>query len=340
MTASKQAWFVGTGDGLFRVERDKDGAFRAHASGLRGAGGFRAAVVVDHADPRRLYAGTTRGGMFRSTDGGENWHAINDGILYKDIWSIVQDPNTGTLYAGTSPAGVFRSTNGGDSWTACDSLWQLRSTKQWHGPIPPHISRLKDLTLGADGRTLFGAIEEGWALRSPDGGESWEQLDQGVPHDAHSIRPVPGSPDTLVLGGNQGMFRSTDGGSSWAAASEGLNGRAYTPAPIVTRESRPGVLFSCVAAVGPAQWRREEGGDCAFCRSDDGGQTWQTFTGGLPGPLVPVPRALAADPTNELGYLAGMTDGSVWASQDDGGYFAEVLRGLPAVMSIAPASVS
>jgi photosystem II stability/assembly factor-like uncharacterized protein len=203
--------------------------------------------------------------------------------------------------------------------------------------VPPHISRLKDLALAEDGRTLFGAIEEGWALRSLDGGDTWEQLDQGVPHDAHSVRPVPGQPGTLVMGGNAGMVRSTDNGQTWSEANEGLAPRAYTPAPIVARATRPGVLFSCVTAVGPGGWRRGEGGDAAFCRSDDGGQTWRTFTGGLPQPLVPVPRSLAADPADERGYLAGLTDGSLWASDDDGESFRCVLGGLPPVMSIAPA---
>ena len=30
-------------------------------------------IVIDHRDPRRLYAGTNRGGVFRSDDRGDNW---------------------------------------------------------------------------------------------------------------------------------------------------------------------------------------------------------------------------------------------------------------------------
>jgi photosystem II stability/assembly factor-like uncharacterized protein len=332
-----RAWYAGTSDGLFRIERDAAGQATARPLGLVGSGGFRAPVVVDCADPDRLYAGTTRGGVFRSQDGGASWQPINHGLLYKDVWSLVQHPVTGRLYAGTSPAGVFVSDTRGDTWCACESLWQLPSTRHWHGPIPPHISRMKDLAVSPDDPDLvFGAIEEGWIVRSRDGGATWEQVETGVPHDSHSIRFVPGALQTLVLGANEGLFRSTDGGSTWSRAMHGLDGRAYTPAPVITRLARPGVLFSCVTAVGPGGWRRPEGGDAAFCRSDDAGQSWHALTQGLPTPLAPIPRALAIDPTNEQGYIAGLTDGSIWATDDDGATFHPLLTGLPSVMSLTP----
>lgn len=302
-----------------------------------GSGGFRAPIVVDCGDPRRLYAGTTRGGVLRSVDGGESWQSINDGLLYKDVWSLVQHPVTARLYAGTSPAGVFVSDDRGDSWRACESLWQLPSTRGWHGPVPPYLSRLKDLAVSADNPDLvFGAIEEGWIIRSQDGGTTWEQIESGVPHDSHTIRFVPGASDTLVLSANEGLFRSTDGGATWSPAKDGLNGRAYTPAPVITRPSRPGVLFSCVTAVGPGGWRRPEGGDAAFCRSQDSGATWETLTNGLPQPLVPIPRSIAIDPTNDQGYVAGLTDGTLWATDDDGATFQQLLTGLPSIMSLTP----
>ena len=107
----------------------------------------------------------------------------------------------------------------------------------------------------------------------------------------------------------------------------------YTPAPLVTRASRPGVLFSSTAAVGPGGWRRPEGGDAAFCRSDDGGQSWMTLQSGLPQPLAPIPRAIAVDPLNPRGYLAGLTDGSIWATDDDGASFQHIMDSQAAIMA-------
>lgn len=333
---SGAAWYAGTAQGLFLVERTTDGA-AARPLSLDGQGGFRAAVLVDCDDSSRLYAGTTRGGMFRSDDGGETWHEINHGILYKDIWSLVQHPRTGTLYVGTSPAGIFRSDDRGDTWVACDALWQLPTTSQWHGPVPPHFSRMKGLALNdGDPNLIFGAIEEGWLVRSDDGGRTWAQISEGVPHDSHTLQFVPGEQDALVLGGNDGWRRSTDGGRTWSAANVGLGGRSYTAAPLLARPEVGPTLIGCVTAVNPGHWSRPEGGDAAFCRSVDGGRSWTTFADGLPRPMVAIPRALAVDPSTAQGFLAGATDGTVWRTAD-GNTFHLLLDGLPNVMSLTPA---
>src|SRR5258708_23824843 len=163
------SWYAGTMAGLFVVQRASEaGEGSARKLGLEDMGGFRAPVGVDRDDPQRLYAGTTRAGVHRSEDGGKTWREINQGITYKDIWSLVQHPTTGVLYAGTSPAGVFRSDDRGETWTACESLWQLPSTREWLGPVAPYIRPLKDLTpTVADPQFVLRAIGEGWRIRSP-----------------------------------------------------------------------------------------------------------------------------------------------------------------------------
>lgn len=341
MTArTQQAWYAGATGGLFLIERGSDGTASARSLGLKDTGGFRAPVVVDAGNPRRLYAGTLRDGVLRSDDAGETWCEVNRGLTYKNIWALVQHPETRTLYAGTSPAGVFRSDDGGDSWDACDRLWQLPTTRQWCGPVPPYISRMKDLAVNdADPDLLLGAIEEGWLVRSTDGGATWEQVDNGVPHDSHTVRFVPGVPGSVVVGTNQGWLRSDDQGASWSEANSGLHARRYTPAPLVTRASRPGVLFSSVTGVGPGGWTRPGGGDSAFCVSENCGHSWVTLTSGLPQPMAPIPRAIAIDASNPDGYIAGATDGSLWTTSDSQS-FHQLLppaAGLGNIMTLAPA---
>ena len=82
--------------------------------------------------PRRRigdYAGSLNGsgrltpipfrGLFKSTNGGANWFAINNGLAnITTITSIVIDrDNTNVLYIG-SDGGVFKSVDGGTSWSA------------------------------------------------------------------------------------------------------------------------------------------------------------------------------------------------------------------------------
>ena len=44
-------------------------------------GGSVLVLVVNPVTPSTLYAGTFRGGVFKSTDGGASWRAMNAGLL-------------------------------------------------------------------------------------------------------------------------------------------------------------------------------------------------------------------------------------------------------------------
>jgi photosystem II stability/assembly factor-like uncharacterized protein len=64
-------------------------------------------LVIDPATPSILYAGSHANGMFKSTDGGNNWTTFNSGLTDLTILTLVIDPeNSPNLFAGTS-SGVF-----------------------------------------------------------------------------------------------------------------------------------------------------------------------------------------------------------------------------------------
>ena len=98
--------------------------------------------------------------------------------------------------------------------------------------------------------------------------------------------------------------------------------------------SRPDVLITAVTANGPGSWSKPEGGDTAFIRSEDQGQSWEMSTCGLPQPCTTVPRALAVDVDDPNRLFTGMIDGTVWSSADGGESWTQVMGGLPAVMGI------
>ena len=80
-----------------------------------------ASLAIDPVTPTTLYAGTHDGGVFKSTNGGENWSAVNTGLTNTDVHTLAIDPATPTtLYAGTF-GGVFKSTNGGGNWSAVNT---------------------------------------------------------------------------------------------------------------------------------------------------------------------------------------------------------------------------
>jgi photosystem II stability/assembly factor-like uncharacterized protein len=67
------------------------------------------ALLVDHADPARLYAGVVNdksyGGVFVTLNGGATWEQIGDGLEGRDVFSLAQAQD-GTVVAGTSH-GIF-----------------------------------------------------------------------------------------------------------------------------------------------------------------------------------------------------------------------------------------
>jgi photosystem II stability/assembly factor-like uncharacterized protein len=80
--------------------------------------GHGACLAVDPHNPLRIYVGTWYRGVYRSTDGGSTWQAINHGLptSWAPFMAVAVDPtNSQRVYLGMEGA-VYYSGNGGDSW--------------------------------------------------------------------------------------------------------------------------------------------------------------------------------------------------------------------------------
>src|SRR4029077_11729021 len=133
---------------------------------------------------------------------------------------------------------------------------------------PPHVSHVKGLALCPDDPSvILGAIEEGWIVRSQDGGKSWQNIKEGVEFDAHSVAVMPDNPAVVIATSGQGVYKSSNGGDSFVESRQGLDCRYM--AQLVYHAARPRVLFSAAAAVPPPLGRRPEGAKSAFYRSEN-----------------------------------------------------------------------
>lgn len=84
-------------------------------------GGLIYALAVDPVTPTTLYAGAYNGGVFKSTDSGMNWNAINTGLYNFKIRALAINPAMpNILYAGTEDGGVFKSIDGGENWSSAN----------------------------------------------------------------------------------------------------------------------------------------------------------------------------------------------------------------------------
>ena len=139
-------------------------------------------LAIDPLTPSTLYAGTVGVGVYKSTDAGRNWTAMNDGLptygngYYGSIDSLIIDPLTpSTLYAYVEVQGVFKSTDGGISWNAINSgLPTYRSDGKTYlfdalsiDPLTPS--------------TLYTSVRDHMIFKSTDAGSSWISSNTGLP---------------------------------------------------------------------------------------------------------------------------------------------------------------
>ncbi|MBV9602774.1 MAG: hypothetical protein JOZ87_38780 [Chloroflexi bacterium] len=315
---------IGTPEGAFRAEVN-GGEPRVEALGLAEVGGLRCPLVVDRQNPNVLFAGTATAGVLRSDDGGRSWRAINNGLSKQEVWWLEQHPVTGELWAGTSPASMFKSEDGGAHWRECDQVPALPRVPEWTFPQPPHIPHVKHISLRAeDPADILAAVEEGWLIRSRDGGATWHNLTEGTEFDSHTAYFMPDDPRIIISTSGSGVYRSEDGGASFSASDSGLD-RRYM-AHLVVNASKPHRVFTAAASVPPPGWSRPEGARSAIYRSADQGKTWTRLTGGLPEDIAAAPRAVAGDAHDPDAVCIGMTDGTVWLTEDGGDSFRPALQ--------------
>ncbi len=204
------------------------------------------AVAIDPSNPKTVWVGTGEAwvrnsvsvgdGVYKSTDGGENW--TNVGLKDSErIAKILVDPNDGNsvvvcamghLWDDSTAGGVYKTSDGGKTWKKV-----LAGANGSSGCALLAQSRQEPRTIYA---SMWDFRRQGWTFRS--GG--------------------PGS----------GLFKSTDGGDHWSEINDsntkGLPPKPWGRVAISVAPSKPQVVYANVEA--------EKGR--GLYRSDDGGADW------------------------------------------------------------------
>jgi photosystem II stability/assembly factor-like uncharacterized protein len=286
-------------------------------------------LAVDPDDPDTLYVGTSDEGLFKSTAGGRSWDRLS-GIEHPRVTAVAVSPADGALYAGTEPSALFVSRDGGASWRELEGLRRLPSAPTWSFPPRPWTSHVRAISLSyTDPDLVVAGIELGGIVRSPDGGETWQDQRPGAYADCHSLAAHTSSPEMLYEAAGGGFAESEDFGESWHAADEGM-GLHYVWGLAVDSED-PALIFAS-AAPGPGRAHGSGFSDAAIYRRRDGGR-WEILLEGL----AAFPYALAADPGTPGAVYAGFGDGEVLRSPDAGATWGEISHtpgGLAALAAV------
>ncbi len=253
------------------------------------------------AEAENLFVGTWGSGVFRSTNNGINWTAVNTGLRSTSVRALaISADSSKNLFAGTWGGGVFRSTNNGTDWTAVNT--GLTNTD------------VKALAISPDSSgTLFAGTLGGGVFRSTDNGTTWTAVNTGLTVSYIStlaVSPSAAGGTNLFAGTWGGVFHSTNNGITWTAVNTGLT-NTDIQALAISPDSR-GDLFAGTYGAG-------------VFRSTDNGTHWTAVNIGLTNSLV---SSLAVFPNSSGNLLAGTYGGGVFRSIDNGTHWTVVDAGL------------
>jgi hypothetical protein len=254
-----------------------------------------------HTDPNIVYAGVEDAALFKSTDGGQNWHELSGlrghgtgskwqpgagGMCLHTI--ILDKKNPNRIYIAISAAGAFRSDDAGKSWKPINQ-----------GLVSQYI---------------------------PDPNAE-------VGHCVHHVAMHPSKPDTLFMQKHWDVMRSDNAGDRWHEVSGNLPTDFGFVIDVHAHE--PETIY--VAPIKSDGEHFVPEGKLRIYRSKSGGNEWEALTKGLPQSdcYVNVLRdAMAVDTLDSCGIYFGTSGGQVYVSPNAGDSWAPIVRDLPGVLSV------
>ncbi len=296
----------------------------------------RAPALAFHPTDRfTLYAGTSAGGVWKSTNEGASWVPLTDTECSLVTGSIAIDPvnpeivyvGTGEVSEGTAGCGMLRSTNGGASWTTYGADVFTASAAQSWAIYSIVVDRA---TAGTTNATIVLASTLRGIMRSTNSGQTWTVVTPALTFS--DLKQHPTDPNVLYAA-RVGVSGSAFPPALWRSNDRGLTWGAVTTFPtdsvqrmeIAVSPARPGSVWMIAGRPD-----RQLGGIWRWDDATNSRSTLDAF-----GPRVPEPSGrlnfggqseynlmIAVDPVDaDLIYIGGVR---AYRSIDGGVTFREM----------------
>lgn len=183
-------------------------------------------LLIDPRNPDRLYAATWQrhrtvagylgGGpgtaIYTSTDGGENWVKLSQGLPSGSMGKIglaISPQNPDVVYAAIEldrrKGGVYRSENHGASWTKMSDAVAGGTGPHYYQELYASPHNFDEIYLANN-----------YMLVSFDGGKTFTQMNEEEKHvDNHAVAFKMSDPNYILVGCDGGLYESFDKTKNW-----------------------------------------------------------------------------------------------------------------------------
>lgn len=204
-------------------------------------------------------------GLFKSTDGGENWRKITKGLPGADqglgrIGVGIAPSNSNLMFATVDArqnGGIYKSTDAGESWSLVHENRRLWGRGGDFAEIKIHPKN--------PDRIYVANVA---SYTSADGGKTWSSL-KGAPggDDYHRIWINPINPDIMLFVADQGAVITVNAGRTWSSWYNQPTTQLYH---IITDNDYPYMVYG----------GQQESGAIGIASRGDGGQiSFREFMG-------------------------------------------------------------
>ena len=229
-------------------------------------------------NPNVVYCGTETGGVFKSSNKGQSWVSIGEGLDIGGVGTIKVHPNNSDFVLLGQGNNLYRSADGGGNWTSVLSQSSLEPRDILFIPAS-----------NGDPEIILVASRQG-VIRSIDEGNTWNFISNAQCWDI-DVKPNDDNTVYLLQTNNAAQhirfYRSTNKGLSfseinngWFAGSSANVDNSTRGARLAVTPANPNYIY--VALLGIDVSYEQDNNWIGVYKSTDGGSSW-TLPAGDPG---------------------------------------------------------
>ena len=156
-------------------------------------------LAIDKTNSNHIIVGANTGGVWKTTDGGQNWTPLTDTFSNLYVYSVTIDPSNSSIYFfGSNNGLIYKSTDAGATWNLLGTIGNSRVNKIVLHPTNSNL--------------IFATAENAGIYKSTNGGTLW--VVAVADGNGYDVEFSPGNP-TVVFASGSGFHRSVDGGANF-----------------------------------------------------------------------------------------------------------------------------